>query len=59
MGELWFFVVAIGPLLLLLAIYWAWLRNRKADSPRQIERSEAGARQLREEIKRDPDDREE
>ena len=57
MGEIWFFVVAIGPLLLLLAMIWATRRNRNARKA-QIARSEEGARQLREDLRRDPQYRE-
>jgi hypothetical protein len=53
-GSLWFVVLTVGPLLLLAAMIWQWRRNRKA-SPRTDARSERGARELREEIRRDPD----
>lgn len=53
-GNVWFVVLTLGPLLLLAAMFWQWRRNRKA-SPRTNARSELGARQLREEIRRDPD----
>ncbi len=59
MGEAWFFVVAIGPLLLVLAILWVWLRNRAADRPGDEARTEEATRRLREDIQRDPQYREE
>jgi len=53
-GNVWFVVLTLGPLLLLAAMVWQWWRNRNA-SPRVTARSERGARELREEIRRDPD----
>ena len=54
MTTLWLLTVTLGPLLLLAVLIWAWLRNRNAP-PSVDARSEAGAREVREEIKRDPE----
>jgi hypothetical protein len=52
MGWLWTLATIVGPLLLIGAIVWAYLRNRRA-SPGEIARAERGARELREEIEED------
>lgn len=49
MESLWHIIDIVGPLLLLAAITWAVLRNRRA-RPGEIERSEQGARDLRREL---------
>ena len=48
-GWLWTLVTIVGPLLLIAAVVWAYLRNR---NPRreEIARAERGARELREEL---------
>jgi hypothetical protein len=51
-GWMWILINFVGPFLLLAVIVWAYLRNRRS-SPGEIERSERGARELREEIERD------
>jgi hypothetical protein len=52
MGWLWTLITILGPVLLIGAIIWAYLRNR---NPRhgEIARAERGARELREEIEED------
>jgi hypothetical protein len=57
MTTIWLLTVTLGPLLLLAVLIWAWLRNRRTP-PSVTARSERGARELREEIKRDPEYRE-
>ena len=43
----------LGPILLLAALVYAWLRNRKA--PKSVDRAaERGARELREEVSERP-----
>ena len=51
-GWLWSLVTILGPILLIAAILWSYLRNR---NPRrgEIARAERGARELREEIEED------
>lgn len=51
-GWLWTLVTILGPLLLIAAIVWAYLRNRKP-APGEIARAERGARELREELEED------
>ena len=51
MGSLWPLITILGPILLLVAIIWATLRNR--GSREDIARADRGARELREEIERD------
>jgi hypothetical protein len=53
MTTFWLLAVTVGPLVLLAVLIWGWVRNRKAP-PSVTARSEAGAKQVREEIKRDP-----
>jgi len=50
----WFIVVTVGPLLLLAVLIWAWLRNRGASAQTDA-RAERGARELREDIRNDPE----
>jgi len=51
-GSLWSLVTILGPILLMGAIIWAWLRNRNP-APGEIARAERGARELREELEED------
>ena len=52
MESLWAVINIAAPALLILALIWVFMRNRKR--PRaEIERAERGARELREEIERD------
>jgi len=51
-GWLWTLVTILGPVLLIVAIVWAFMRNRNP-RPGEIERAERGARELREEIEED------
>lgn len=52
MEGIWSLVTVVGPVLLIVAIVWAFLRNRRA-SRAEIERSEQGARRLREQLERE------
>jgi hypothetical protein len=52
MGWLWTLITILGPILLIGAIIWAYLRNRRP-RPGEIARAERGARELREEIEED------
>jgi hypothetical protein len=55
MEALWPIITVVGPLLLIGVVIWATLRNRNAP-PGTTERAERGAHELREEIKRDPNE---
>ena len=57
MPTVWLIVVAIGPLLLIAAIYFGFIRNREG-SRGEVARAERGAEEFREELKRDPEYRE-
>ena len=48
-GWLWTLITILGPLLLIAAIVWAYLRNRNP-APGEIARAEQGARELRQEL---------
>lgn len=54
MGSIWSVAVILGPIILLLAAIYVWARNRQS-SDRSAERSERGARELREELDRKQD----
>ena len=49
MGWFWSLATILGPILLIGAIIWAFLRNRNP-RPEELARAERGARELREEI---------
>ncbi len=51
-GWMWSLATVLGPILLIAAIVWAYLRTRNP-RPGEIERAEQGARELREEIEKD------
>lgn len=51
-GWLWSLITILGPILLIGAIVWAYLRNRKPRAG-EIARAERGARELREELEED------
>ncbi len=51
-GWLWSLATILGPILLIAAIVWAFLRNRNPP-PGEIERAERGARELRHDIEED------
>ncbi len=51
-GWLWSLATILGPILLIAAIVWAFLRNRNP-RPGEIERAERGARELRQDIEED------
>ncbi len=48
-GGWWGIVVVLGPILLIVALIWAFRSNRKADD-RTIRKAERGARELREDL---------
>jgi flagellar basal body-associated protein FliL len=52
MESLWIVINIVAPLLLIAALIWAWLHNRKANRA-SAERAERGARELRREIEED------
>ncbi|WP_126173904.1 hypothetical protein [Altericroceibacterium xinjiangense] len=54
MPTFWLLLVAIGPLLLIAAIYFGFFRNRDANR-RQVIRAERGAKEFREDIAHDPE----
>lgn len=57
MSTLWLIILTIGAFALIGGMYFAKARNR--DAPRgNLRRAERGARELREEIRRDPEYRE-
>ena len=51
-GWLWSLITVLGPILLIGAIVWAYMRNRRP-RPSEIATAERGARELREEIESD------
>lgn len=53
MENLWWLVDVVAPILLIAAIVYAWLRNRKARRG-SFEQAERGAARLREDIRKDP-----
>ena len=52
MGWLWSLATILGPILLIGVVLWAVMRNRQG-GPREVERAELGARELREDIEED------
>lgn len=52
MESLWFLIDIVAPILLVAAIGWAYLHNRKA-SRASVARAERGARELRRELDED------
>jgi cbb3-type cytochrome oxidase subunit 3 len=57
-GPLWTLITILGPILLIGAIVWAYLRNRGA-SRANYNRAEEGAKDLRQELEDDPQYRDE
>lgn len=57
-GWFWSLITIIGPILLIGAIIWAFVRNRNAGRA-NLDRAERGAREVRDDIHRDPQYREE
>lgn len=57
-GWLWSLATILGPILLMAAIVYAILRNRSG-SRAEVKRAERGAVDLRKDLDRDPDYREE
>ncbi len=55
MEALWPVITVLGPILLLAALGWAFLRNR-GQSSAGVQRSEDGARDLREQLDREDAD---
>lgn len=56
-GVMWALINIIGPLVLLAFLVWVFLRNR--NRPKEVAKADRGAVQLREELQRDPEYREE
>jgi len=56
-GWLWSLATILGPILLIGAILYAFFRNR-GGTRREVDRAERGAAEFREELKRDPEYRE-
>ena len=56
-GAIWSLATIVGPILLLTVVIWAYVRNRNAGRE-NIRRAERGAKDVREEIRRDPQYRE-
>ena len=52
-GVMWALINIVGPLLLLVALGWVFLRNRRRPGG-EIAQAERGARQLREDLQNDP-----
>lgn len=52
-GVMWSLVTIVGPILLIVAVAWAFLRNR-GRSRGTFAEAERGARQVRQDIDRDP-----
>jgi len=53
-GWLWSLATILGPILLIGAILYAFLRNR-GGSQQQVDRAERGAAEFREKLERDPE----
>ena len=45
-GSSWSLLTVVGPILLAVALLWALLRNRKKNSPADIERTERATHDL-------------
>ena len=45
-GSSWSLLTIIGPLLILIVLAWAVMRNKKKSRPEDIERTEAATREL-------------
>lgn len=52
MEGLWPLITVVGPILLIVAVIWAYVHNRNA-SRANLERAERGAREVRQEIEED------
>lgn len=52
MGWYWILIDIVAPALLIAAIIWIYLRNRRNRG--DVDQAERGAKELREELKRDP-----
>ncbi len=52
MNSLWSLATVLGPILLLVAIIYAWNRNRNARAG-SVEEADRGAERLQDEIDRD------
>jgi hypothetical protein len=56
-GVMWGLINIVGPFLLLAALIWVFLRNRRRPGG-EVAEAERGAVKLREELQRDPEYRE-
>ncbi len=52
MAGIWSIVVIVGPIILIVAILYAWVRNRKGHQG-TVREADRGAVRLQEEIERD------
>lgn len=52
MENLWALITIVGPILLAGVLFYAWMRNRQQPKS-EVQRSEDGARELREQIDRE------
>lgn len=57
-GLEWGILTILGPILIIIVVIWAIMRNRKADRPGSVERTEAATHELydEEEIERRHED---
>jgi len=54
MPTIWLIILTIGAMALIAAMYFGKARNKNAP-PGELERAERGARELREDIRKDPE----
>jgi FtsZ-interacting cell division protein ZipA len=52
MAEIWSITVIVGPIILIAAIVYAWLRNRNARKATK-RKADRGAERLQEKVERD------
>jgi hypothetical protein len=53
MGELWSLMTVLGPIILGLALIWAIMRNRRQRNTRSEAQSDAGTRDLYNQLDRE------
>ncbi len=54
MEGFWGVVIIVGPILLLAALIWGWMRNRRVDRKTEA-RSDRGTHRLREDLAEEQD----
>ncbi|MCH2486340.1 MAG: hypothetical protein MK010_01160 [Erythrobacter sp.] len=52
MAEIWSITVIVGPIILIAAIIYAWLRNRNARKS-TLREADRGAKRVQEKVERD------